>query len=155
MPASSAAPTTCPALCASGAMPNVAVPRQIFDTFTPVRPSREYSIGSRSSAVDHHRMSDSQRSTAPRTAETTLSHDCRLTSRPPLDDARRVARPIQDDDHCLTRSSRGNGKAISLDGRLLALLAGWMRSDRAAVLATEWHEMLRSHLALSGSVWPM
>src|SRR5829696_5191733 len=123
MPASSAAPTTRPAPRASGATPNVAVPRQIFDTFTPVGPSREYSIGSRSSAVDHHRMSDSRRSSAPPTDKTTLSYGCRLTSRPPLDDARRVARPIQDDDHLRTRSSRGNGTAISLDGRLLALLS--------------------------------
>jgi len=36
---------TRPASCASGATPNVAVPRQIFDTFTPLGPSREYSIG--------------------------------------------------------------------------------------------------------------
>src|SRR5215203_5546225 len=60
MPASSAAPTTRPAPRASGATPNVAVPRQIFDTFTPVGPSREYSIGSRSSAVDPQRMLHSQ-----------------------------------------------------------------------------------------------
>jgi hypothetical protein len=66
----------------------------------------------------------------PRTDRQPWSHGCRLTSRPPLDHirrqaqapgagARRVARPIQDNDHLLTRSSRGNEQPFSLDGRHL------------------------------------
>src|SRR3954454_24788076 len=46
MPTSIAAPTTRSASCAVGATPNVAVPRQIRDTFTPVAPRTEYFIRS-------------------------------------------------------------------------------------------------------------
>src|SRR5829696_3404061 len=49
-PTSSAAPTTLLASRALGATPNVAVPKQIFDTLTPVGPSVEYCIGSTSSS---------------------------------------------------------------------------------------------------------
>src|SRR3954451_9565918 len=44
MPRSIAAPTIRSASCAAGATPNVAVPRQIRDTCTPVVPSTEYRI---------------------------------------------------------------------------------------------------------------
>src|SRR3954465_9793635 len=44
MPASTAAPTTRSASWAVGATPNVAVPRQIRETFTPVLPRTEYFI---------------------------------------------------------------------------------------------------------------
>src|SRR6476620_9929813 len=44
MPRSIAAPTSRSASCAEGATPKVAVPRQIWDTFTPVDPRTEYFI---------------------------------------------------------------------------------------------------------------
>src|SRR3954447_14312613 len=44
MPRATAAPTTRSASCAVGATPNVAVPRQIRETFTPVLPRTEYFI---------------------------------------------------------------------------------------------------------------
>src|SRR6478735_6157120 len=44
MPRSIAAPTSWSASCAEGATPKVAVPRQIWDTFTPVDPRTEYFI---------------------------------------------------------------------------------------------------------------
>jgi hypothetical protein len=44
IPRSIAAPTTRSASCAKGATPNVAVPKQMRDTLTPVVPRTEYFI---------------------------------------------------------------------------------------------------------------
>src|SRR4051794_32861011 len=54
MATSIAAPTTRSASRAVGATPNVAVPRQIRDTFTPVAPRTEYFISVEGIAVAAH-----------------------------------------------------------------------------------------------------